>query len=148
MACQGVPAYRYAVLDLLNKLGPLINKLQLFIMAYKKENAVQTEQTQAYFIDCKYYNCNNRSGPPLRGKLYCFIYNKEGCRSWKHTKEKCNEFKTRFKTSYKDIFCKFNYRFNKYLKQYIINYKGDDSLKDKFKEVFKQLLLILVLTII
>ena len=103
MACQGVPAYRYAVLDLLNKLSPLINKLQSSIIAYKKENTIQTEQTQAYFVDYKYfnrdqYNCNNYSGLLPRGKLCCFIYNKKGCRLWKHTEEEYNEIKARFKT--------------------------------------------------
>ena len=97
MACQGVQAYRYTVLDLLDKFSPFINKLQLSITAYKK-NAIQTKQIQAYFIDRKYYNYNNRFSLPLRGKSYCFIYNKEGCHLWKYTKEECNKSKTKFKT--------------------------------------------------
>ena len=136
MAYQGVLACKYAVLNLPDKLSPFINKLQSSLTAYKKENAVQIEQTQAYFVDRKYYNRNNHSGLPLRGKSRCFIYNKEGCRLWKHTKEERNKSKTKFKTQYKDIFYKFNHRFNEYLKQYIINYKGVDSLGDKLKEVF------------
>ena len=98
MACQEVLACKYAVLNLLDKLGPFINKLQLSIIVYKKENAIQIEQTQAYFIDCKYYNRNNCSGLPLRGELYCFIYNKEGCYLQKYIKEEYNKFKARFKT--------------------------------------------------
>ena len=98
MAYQGVLACRYAVLNLLDKLSPLINKLQLSITVYKKENAIQIEQTQAYFIDRKYYNRNNRSSPLLRGKLRCFIYNKEGYRLQKYTKEERNKSKARFKT--------------------------------------------------
>ena len=43
MACQGVLACKYAILDPLDKLGPFINKLQLFITVYKKENTIQTE---------------------------------------------------------------------------------------------------------
>ena len=43
MAYQGVLAYRYTILDLLDKLGPFINKLQSSIIVYEKENAIQIE---------------------------------------------------------------------------------------------------------
>ena len=41
-SCQGIPAYRYAVSDLLDNLKTLINKLQLSITAYKKEYVEKT----------------------------------------------------------------------------------------------------------
>jgi hypothetical protein len=53
MACQGVPACRYAVSEPPDKLGPLFNKLQSLITVYKKENEVDT--TQVYFTDQHYY---------------------------------------------------------------------------------------------
>ena len=90
------------------------------------------EKTQAFFTDRQFYrrdnnyDCNNRSNRsnPLynrnRQKPRCFVCNKEGCRSWKYTKEKQEKSKTKFRNKFKN-------RFQERMKQYIIDYKGDDD---------------------
>ena len=52
--------------------------------------------------------------------------NKEGCHSWKYTKEEQEESKTKFKNKFKD-------HFQEQIKQYIIDYKGDNN-KDNNKD--------------
>jgi hypothetical protein len=56
IACQGSPACQYAVLDPPSNLGGLINKLQLSITTYEKEQS----NTEAFYIDCRYYTKNKQ----------------------------------------------------------------------------------------
>jgi hypothetical protein len=101
MACQGVPACRYAVSEPPDKLGPLINKLQSSIAAYEKENEV-TDATQIYFTDRRYYRQNrygNRRTRQDQNQLQgrCYICKRSDCRSWKHTQEEQEQSKAKFR---------------------------------------------------
>jgi hypothetical protein len=139
MSCQGILACQFAISDPPRELGPLINKLQSSITAYEKQNP---DQIQAYYTDRRYYGKetsrdkyrtqsyepnrdHTRSYEPNRDqtrprfprKPRCFVCNKEGCRSWKHTEEEREESKTKFKTANRGRFSKFDDRFNRRLNQ-------------------------------
>ena len=155
-ACQGIPACRYAVSDPPDNLGLLVNKLQSSITAYEKEVEKQT-QTQAYFTDRRYHkkgsndnhdrNRNSYNHNPNQ-KPRCFVCNKEGCRSWKHSEEERENSKTKFKTKFMNRYKdrsnnprQFDNRFQERFKQYLVDYEGDDDdgSEEEFNDMFNAL---------
>ena len=142
MACQGVPACRYAVSDLPTGVGDLINKLQSSITSYEKE---QENSTNVFYTDRRYYNRtdnrpdynrtdyhNSRPSCPDRSynrhsRLKCFICKKEGCRSWKHTPKERDAEKARYKSKFSDRFNTNSHHFDRRLRQFIIDFEGSDS---------------------
>jgi hypothetical protein len=125
LACQGVPACRYALADPPQDLGIFINKLQSSITTYEAENP----PAETYYTDRRYHS--NQSNDRNRGynnsryrphqsttnrphrygsgsnrydrndrtdtRNSCFICKKPNCRSWKHTQEEQEAEKARFR---------------------------------------------------
>jgi hypothetical protein len=151
-ACQSIPTCQFAISDPPSELGPLINKIQSSITAYKKQNP---DQTQAYYTDRRYYkkginqsryNRRNRQDLyqpnfPPQYKPRCFVCNKEEYKLWNHSLEEIEESKARFKATNKGNFNKFDNCFNKHLSQYIAKYKDniDIDSEEEIEEAFQLL---------
>src|SRR6266480_1542147 len=124
-ACQDIPAYRYACYRPSDSLTGLINDLRSSITTYEKS---RSESSQTFLTDQRYHSLNHdhdrqRSQSRYRKKR-CFVCNKEGCWSTKHTKEEREESKRRFKERFKE---RFTQNFDRIARQYITEYEGNDG---------------------
>src|SRR5579871_1486997 len=122
-ACQDIPACRYACYRPSDSLSGLINELRSSIITFEKS---QLESNQTFLTDRRYHfpNRENRQRKQTRyRKKRCFVCNKEGCWSTKHTKEEQEDSKRRFKE-------RFTRNFNRFTRQYITEYEGNDNSDD------------------
>src|SRR5450432_1013966 len=145
MACQGIPACRSALTNPSEDLASLVNNLQSAIVVWEKENSV----SQTFFTDRRYYR-NERSSMPNRDsrdsstssfrtgskstsspKAKCYVCQKEGCRSWKHSpdeKAKAKEaFKSKFSDWTKGRYNRFESRIEDRFRQYIAECEDSDD---------------------
>jgi hypothetical protein len=108
IACQEVPACKFACYKPSPTVAGLINDLRSSIVTYEKG----VKPTQAFFTDRRFHNSrsynprpeqrsNNRFTPIAAGNRYrkkgCLVCNKEGCWSSNHTPEERERAKTRYK---------------------------------------------------
>ncbi len=109
--CQDVPACQYICFQPADELASLINDLRFSIITFQKAKPNNT-QTRVFFIDRRYHKQyqpplsafawrdrgdNRRNNQARIWKKKCFVCNKEGCWSSKHTKEEHEESKKKFK---------------------------------------------------
>src|SRR6266513_6490169 len=86
-----------------DSLTGLINDLRSSITTYEKS---RSESSQTFLTDQRYHSLNHdhdrqRSQSRYRKKR-CFVCNREGCWSTKHTREEREESKRRFKERFKE----------------------------------------------
>jgi hypothetical protein len=125
-ACQKLPSCQYACFKPSDSLAGLINDLQSSITTYEESHP--NESTQAFFTDRRFHRQQPSRFPPPRPPRNnttkrCFVCNKEGCWSTKHTQEEREESRKRFKD-------KFTQRFDRHARQYITEYEGIASDSD------------------
>jgi hypothetical protein len=121
-ACQDIPACRYACYRPSDTLTGLINDLRSSITTFEKS---QYESSRTFLTDQR--DRDSRRSQSRYRKKRCFVCNKEGCRSTKHTKEEQEESKRRFKERFKEH---FDRNFNRNAQQYIREYEGTDGDED------------------
>src|SRR6266516_285391 len=135
-ACQELPACQYACFKPSDSLAGLLNDLRSSIATFEKSHS---ENTQTFFTDRRYhkhprplsfrsFRSFNRNQPSLSGrhtssKKRCFVCNKEGCWSSKHSREERDESRKKFKE-------RFSRRFDRQASQYIAEYEGTDHDDD------------------
>jgi hypothetical protein len=126
-ACQELPVCRYACYKPSDTLAGLINDLRSSITTIEKSQSENAHE--AFYTDCCYHKQYprpfNRNQPPPGqdiSKKRCFVCNKEGCWSSKHSKEERDQSRQRFKE-------KLSQRFDRHAKQYIADHEGihDDN---------------------
>jgi hypothetical protein len=127
-ACQNVSACQYACFKPSDSLADLINDLRSSIVTYQKANST-TETFEAFFTDRRYHkNISPRTGNfsprtnqnrryPYPSRKKCFVCQKEGCWSTKHSKDEREIVKQKFKN-------RFSNQVNKRIDQYISEYEG------------------------
>ncbi|TQS38270.1 hypothetical protein Golomagni_01229 [Golovinomyces magnicellulatus] len=142
-ACHGVPACRYAVSDPPPIVGALINKLQSSIIAYERENF----QSNAYLTDRRYHKKSSNSNIDTTNRR-CYICHKEDCRSWNHSDQEQNNYKSKFKEEFKNRIKprSFNDKhFQKRFRQYTMDCEGsyndtsDDLSETELDNLFNSL---------
>ena len=125
-ACQEIPACQYACFKPSNTLAGLINDLQLSIVIFYKANSSET-----FFTDRHYYRHPSTQRPQPRSsynrKKKCFVCDKEGCWSSKHTKDEREESKKRYKERIREHFSR---HFDKQSAHYIADYERTESDSD------------------
>lgn len=148
-ACRELPACQYACFKPADTMAGLINDLRSSIVTYKESHP---EDSQAFFTDRRYYkqqhsrpslslnsrllsnsrpssnvrpppNTRPQSGYQSRQNKSCFVCQKGGCWSSRHTQEEREEAKRR----YKDQMAK---RFDNRSDQYIADIEGHESEHD------------------
>ena len=127
-AYQDIPACRYACYRPSDTLTGLINDLRSSITTFEKS---QPEPNQTFLTDRRYHSLNrdNRQRNQSRyRKKRCFVCNREGCWSTKHTREEREESKRRFKERFKE---RFTQNFDRNAQQYITEYEGTDNNDDE-----------------
>ena len=156
-ACESIPACSPAVIDPPASIGDLIHKLQSSITAYEKQ--ASATNPESYYTDRRYYSRNqerdsrdyhnhsrdrrSRYDRPRRIQR-CFVCQKEGCRSYKHTETEREESKAKFKTENRGRFKRLGEHFDKGFKQYVTEYEGassDSESEDEVKEAFQSLII-------
>ena len=111
-ACQGVPACRIAISNPSENLATLINQIQSSIVVWEKENP-GSATTQTFFTDRRYHRNQGRERRPDSNrsdrnhgrdtpKAHCWVCQKEGCRSWKHTDAEQGKAKESFRNKFND----------------------------------------------
>lgn len=115
-ACRDVPAYRYACFKPADDLAGVIEELRSSIATYEESR----DNTSALFTDRRYHTQKPLSTPshtqrllPAPTPLYrkttnrqlpqtkrCFVCQKEGCWSTKHTREEREQSKRKHKERY------------------------------------------------
>jgi hypothetical protein len=138
-ACKGIKACVYACLKPAPTLEGLCSDLRSSISAHESlQESAQAPSNQAFYTDRRYHTGGrpqNRPGRPYNhgggyngghgdrrnGKKRCFVCQKEGCWSTKHTKEErersVENFKQRFRKS-------FDQEIDRRVRQYIAGYEG------------------------
>ena len=131
-ACQELPACQYACFKPSDSLAGLINDLRSSIITFEKSN---NENSQAFFTDRRYHRQYPRSSSSrpfnrhqspsqhITTKKRCFVCNREGCWSSKHSQDERDESRKRFRE-------KLNRRFDRNARQYIAEYEGTDNELD------------------
>ena len=141
-ACQEIPACQYACYKPADNLAGFINDLRSSITTYEKAR-VSHENTETFFTDRRYHRhdsqrptdrfANGRYNKGLNSnKKKCFICNKEGCWSTKHTAEERERSKK-----------KFQQRFSRRVDQYIAEYEGkeESDQEEELEEEMEALIL-------
>ena len=142
-ACQDILACQYPCFKPVDSLTDLINDLCSSIITFQKSNSTNT-QTQVFFTDWCYYNQyhpslslyawrdrgNNREDNKVWvAKKRCFVSNKKGCWSSRHTRKKREDLKNKFKKW-------FSQEFDKRASQYIAEYEEiDHEMDDDTKSI-------------
>ena len=136
-ACQETPACQYACFKPSDTLAGLINDLQSSIITFQKANP-----SEIFFTDRRYYKYpenprTSRFQPRTfqprtssnrdTAKKKCFVCDKEGCWSSKHTKDEREESRKRYKERIGPYFSR---RFDKHPAHYIADYEGEESDSD------------------
>ncbi len=112
-ACQNFPTCQYTCFKPADSLAGLINNLCSSIITYTQANST----SKVFFTDQRYHKYDrhfenyhsNRTQPRSsdnRKRKKCFVCLKEGCWSFKHTKEERDKSRNRFKK-------RFDPRFNR-----------------------------------
>ena len=137
-ACQNLPACQYACFKPADSLAGLINNLRSSIITYTQANPT----SEAFFTDRRYHKQyqtpplayarkdrgdNQRNNQPRVKKKRCFVCNKEGCWSSKHTREEREDSKNKFKE-------RFSRGFDRRANQYIAEHEGVDYERDDDSE--------------
>ncbi len=131
-ACQDVSACQYACFKLSDSLADLINDLRSSIVTYQKANSANFSETlETFFTDRRYHKnfpprirnfssrINQNRRYPYSSRKKCFVCQKEGCWSTKHSKDERETARQKFKNRF------FN-QVNKRIDQYISEYEGTD----------------------
>ena len=140
-ACQDVPACQFACFKPSDTLAGLIDNLRSSIITFHKANPTET-----FFTDRRYHKNpgnpqSNRFQPRTsfnrnlkNRKKKCFVCDKEGCWSSKHTKDEQEESKQRYKERFKERSGRY---FDKRATHYITDYEGveEDSENDMEEEM-------------
>jgi hypothetical protein len=132
IACQEVPACKFACYKPSPTVAGLINDLRSSIVTHEKVKPAQT-----FFTDRRFHNPrphqrgNNRFtvGGNRYRKKGCFVCNKEGCWSSNHTPEERERAKTRYKE-----------RISKRVDQYITEWNEEPDLDLELEEDMEVLL--------
>lgn len=129
-ACQDVPACQYACFKPSDSLAGLINDLRSSIITHQKAHP-----TEVFFTDRRYHKFDNSrrtqsqprrsyGGGGSRGgggrNKKCFVCQKEGCWSTKHTKDEQQASIKRYKE-------RIGQQFEKSAAHYISNFEGVES---------------------
>jgi hypothetical protein len=152
-ACQEVPACQYACFKPSETLAGLINDLKSSIATYQKahstESSFPTEST-TLFTDRRYHRNfqprtnqdrgqrrgyqDRRNQGQGRTEKKCFVCQKEGCWSTKHSRDEREDAKRKFKN-------RFSGQMNKRIDQYIAEYEGleDEDDQDTDGELTKEM---------
>ena len=115
-ACQQVSACSFACYRPSPTLAGLIGDLQSSITTYE---LAHKKEAPTYFVDRKYHKPgqpNNRFTLRPNSRKRCFVCQKEGCWSTKHTPEERQRSRARFKQ-----------RFDKRIDQYIEEYESHED---------------------